>query len=240
VAGRDISISPLASEPRGARRLLAWAAAGFALLGLGIAIGSRIATPETTTMVTTVSETVTTERPTARQTGTAPVKPTQAGAVAAAAYSITAFDGDVLLDPTRLHALVDRIASTSSRAQLIGAFDQASAQTRAKLGADTIPRPVILLRSVPLGYRVESFSPKAATIAVWYVGVVGSGATVEPQQSWRTQVVSLVWERRSWKVSNFDSSPGPTPPLSTTESAQTPAELFASIPGFQAFGHAEP
>ena len=66
---------------------------------------------------------------------------------------------------------------------------------------------MIVLRSVPVGYRVERFSSAEATIAVWYVGIVGSGATVQPQQSWRTQVVSLVWEAGAWKVSSFASSP---------------------------------
>ena len=42
-----------------------------------------------------------------------------------------------------------------------------------------MPRPVIVLRSVPVGYRVERFSADEATIAVWYVGIVGSGATVQ-------------------------------------------------------------
>ena len=99
---------------------------------------------------------------------------------------------------------------------------------------------MIVLRSVPVGYRVERYSSAEATIAVWYVGIVGSGATVQPQQSWRTQVVSLVWEAGAWKVSSFASSPGPTPPLSTGETAYAPGDLFAAIPRFEEFERAEP
>ena len=211
------------------------------MLGIGIAIGSRIASPESTPRsADTTSAPTESNRSTPRRSVPAPTAHTRAGAVAAAALSITAFDGDVLLHPERLRAVVSRIASTSSRARLIEAFSQASAQTRAKLGADTVPLPVIVLRSVPIGYRVEQFSKREATVAVWYVGIVGSGATVEPQQSWRTQLVSLVWERGAWKVSSFDSSPGPTPPLSTAEAAQPPRDLFAAIPRFQEFERAEP
>src|SRR5262249_13629902 len=101
---------------------------------------------------------------------------TRAGAVASAARSITAFDGDVLLEPSRLPVVVARIASSASRARLIDAFAEASSQTRTTLGADTVPRPVIVLRAAPVGYRVESYSPVTAKIAVWYVGIVGSGA----------------------------------------------------------------
>src|SRR6185437_7377142 len=125
----------------------------------------------------------------------------RAGAVASAAHAITAFNGDVLLDPSRLQRVVAQIASTESRAQLAAAFEQASAETRSKLGAGTIPAPVIVLRSVPVGYRLERFSSGRATVAVWYVGIVGSGATIQPQQSWRTEIVSLVWESGTWRVS---------------------------------------
>jgi len=216
-------------------------AAALSLLGIGIAIGSRIASPASTPRsAATTSLATESNRPTLSQPPSAPTARTRAGAVAAAALSITAFDGDVLLDPERLRAVVSRIASTSSRERLIEAFTQASAQTRAKLGADTVPRPVIVLRSVPIGYRVEQFSKREATVAVWYVGIVGSGATVEPQQSWRTQIVSLAWERGTWKVSSFESSPGPTPPLSTAEAAQAPGDLFATIPRFEEFERAEP
>jgi hypothetical protein len=213
----------------------------LALLGIGIAVGSRIASPASAPRsADTPTVSGENQRSTPRRRTSAPTARTRAGAVAAAALSITAFDGDVLLHPERLNSVVGRIASTSSRERLIEAFSLASAQTRAKLGADTVPRPVIVLRSVPLGYRVERFSTRGATVAVWYVGIVGSGATVEPQQSWRTQIVSLVWERGTWKVNSFASSSGPTPPLSTAEAAQPLGDLFAAIPRFEEFSRAEP
>jgi hypothetical protein len=240
MVGRDVGMRTVARESRGSRRVLALVVAALALLALGIAIGSRIASPgESSPRLldgTSLRETSRTPSPRAR----AMLMPTRAGAVTAAARSITAFDGDILLEPVRLRAVVGHIASAASRARLVEAFDQASAQTRAKLGADTVPRPVIVLRSIPIGYRVERYSAAAATIAVWYVGIVGSGATVQPQQSWRTQIVTLVWEGGAWKVASFESSPGPTPPLSTAETAEQPGELFTAIPRFEEFERAEP
>ena len=212
------------------RRALAWTAAAAALLAIGIAIGSRVAAPGSRTRVVT-------ERVAPRKANAGAATPhTRAGAVAAAARAITAFAGSVLLDPTRLREVVARIATSSSRTQLTEAFEEASAQARAKLGAGTVPRPVIVLRAVPVGYRIERYSPEDATIAVWYVGVVGSGATVQPQQSWRTQTVNLVWEHGAWKVASFASSTGPTPTLATE--SDTPAVLFAAIPRFQEFAYA--
>ena len=99
---------------------------------------------------------------------------------------------------------------------------------------------MIVLRSIPVGYRVERFSPDEAAVSVWYVGIVGSGATVEPQQSWRTQKVSLVWERGAWRVASFASAPGPTPPLSTAEPVESAGDLFGAIPRFEEFNSALP
>ena len=236
--GRDVSIERFPRERRG-RVLVPVALAALTLLAVGIVIGSRIASSQEPAVVTPAAS------PDAA--GAEPIGPeassatrTRAGAVRAAARSITAFDGDVLLEPVRLRAVVSRIASRASRLQLLAAFSEASTQTRAKLGADTVPKPVIVLRSVPIGYRIERFSRDEATVSVWYVGIVGSGATVQPQQSWRTQLVELLWEAGTWKVQSFASAPGPTPPLSSGEAAQEPGDLFAAIPRFQEFEHAEP
>lgn len=234
--GRDISIPR--PEPRGRGLVPASALAALTLLAVGIVIGSRIAPGHQPVAKGAASPVVPRTDPT-RPTAV-PAPRTRRGAVTAAARAVTAFDGDVLLEPARLRTVVSRIASRGSRLELIAAFAEASVQTRAKLGADTVPRPVIVLRSVPVGYRVERYSSAEVTIAVWYVGIVGSGATVEPQQSWRTQVVSLIWEAGAWKVSSFASSPGPTPPLSTGETTYASGDLFAAIPRFEEFERAEP
>jgi hypothetical protein len=238
--GRDVSIPALAREHRSRGLVRACVVAAIALLAIGMAIGSSIHTSKEATPPAAIPSSLpgTDKRPRPTRQTPPPTTRMRAGAIEAAVRSITAFDGDVLLKPARLRAVVARIAARASRLQLIAAFDQASAQTRAQLGADTVPKPVILLRSVPVGYRVERFSLDESTIAVWYVGIVGSGATVHPQQSWRTQVVSLVWERGAWKVSSFESSPGPTPALASADVAQAPGELFTAIPRFEEFQHA--
>jgi hypothetical protein len=237
--GRNISLPSARAEARPARHFLLWAAGVAVVLAIGIVVGTHLASPRQH------SQRVVTERaapPTVAAQAPGRHAPprmprTRAGAVAAAARSITAFAGDILLEPAHLRAVVSRIASSASRPRLIEAFEEASAQTRSKLGADTVPRPVILLRAVPVGYRVENYSPEQATITVWYVGIVGSGATVQPQQSWRTQTVSLLWEDGAWKVSSYASTAGPTPALATPGTAEPPGELFAIIPRFQAFAY---
>jgi hypothetical protein len=213
--------------------------AAVALLGIGVLIGSDIVAPRGSSVVQ-ATVTLPSSESAPRPPAAASPRPTRTGAVAAAAQAITAFNGAVLLEPSRLPQVVARVASAESRVQLTAAFERASAETRSKLGAGTVPAPVIVLRSVPVGYRMERFSSRRATVAVWYVGIVGSGATVQPQQSWRTEIVSLVWESGTWKVSSFRSTAGPTPPLSTAEVPATSGQLFAAIPRYDEFGHQAP
>ena len=236
--GRDVGIPAMERERRRHALVLAGVVAALALLTIGMALGSRIASQESA--ATTTTALATGERPATDRPTPVPADRTRAGAVAAAVRSITAFNGDVLLEPARLHAVVARIASLASRLSCSKRSPK-PAHRRARSWEPTrSPQPVIVLRSVPVGYRVEGFSRDEATVSVWYIGIVGSGATVQPQQSWRTQVVSLVWENETWKVGTFASSPGPTPPLSTAEAAQAPGDLFDAIPRFEEFERVEP
>lgn len=162
------------------------------------------------------------------------------GAASAAAFAVTAFSGDVLLDQGRLQAKVDRIAARGARASLLEAFSRGSEQVRQQLGSNAVPKPVVILRAFALGYRVESYSSEDATVAIWNVGVVGSGATGLPRQSWGTERVSLVWERDAWRVAAFANEQGPTPPLANSEAADSASDLFTRIPTFAGFAHAVP
>ena len=234
---RDVRLPPT-TDPRPAKRVITRAAAFALTLAIGIVIGNRLGStePRSQQVVIECAPPLTAAAQALGRRAPAASAHTRAGAVASAARSITAFGGSVLLEPLRLRALVARIASNASRARLLDAFAEASSQTRTRLGADTVPQPVIVLRAAPVGYRVERYSPAAATIAVWYVGIVGSGATVQPQQSWRTETVGLVWQRGAWKVESFASTPGPTPALAPADSEPS-GELFAAIPSFRDFGY---
>lgn len=221
---------------------LALVSAG-AFLAAGVLIGSRLSPSGPGTVSVTVTAVapeieggIAGARP--RPPGASASTRSRGGAVTAATTYLGALGGSALLDPAQLQRTLASIASTAALHDLRRAYQQAALRAREQLGAGTTPKPVVILRAAPVGYRVDHFSPAAATISVWRVGVVGSGATVEPQQSWRTETVSLVWEEGAWKVAALRSSPGPTPPLGTTPA--TASDLFTSIPQFEEFGAAVP
>lgn len=236
MAGRGASIRAAEHWPRPRLWLLV---AALALLGAGIAIGNR--TAERAPEATRADEVSAAPAPAEADARPAsPVPPssetvdarTEAGAVFAALDSVTAFAGPVLLDAPALRSLIGALAAEDARAGLVAAGEQASAQAREVLGVDTVPAPRILLRATPVGYRVDAFTPEAATVAVWYVSILGSGATVEPRQTWRTEAVSLVWERDAWRVARFSGTAGPTPPLAAEVAPDSAAELFTTVPTF--------
>lgn len=159
---------------------------------------------------------------------------TPEGAVSAATAFVAALSGPAILDPATARRTLTAIASSGSREDLARAYEVAAAHARDQLGVRATSDPGVFLRASSVGYRVDGFHRGAATVSVWRVGIVGSGGTVSPRQSWRTETLSLVWEDGTWKVDAVRSSPGPTPPLARGN-VTPPGELFAAIPTFEEF-----
>jgi hypothetical protein len=99
---------------------------------------------------------------------------------------------------------------------------------------------VVILRSIPLAYRVDSFAADRAVVSIWDLGVVGSGASVDPQASWRTETIALVWEGGTWKASEFKSAAGPVLPLAGRDQPSPPADVFTVVPTLTEYTHVAP
>lgn len=212
--------------------------AALLLLAVGVAIGRR--TTESLPPEARPAVTVTLPAPPAasRQSESQPPNRrssaharTPDGAVAAASKYLDALSGPAILDSTTVRTTLTEIASSGSREGLIRAYAAAAEQARAHLGVGA--GAPVLFRTTPVGYRVDGFHRNAATVSIWRVGIVASGGTVEPQQSWRTETVALVWERGAWKVDAVRSLPGPTPPLAGRATPST--ELLPAVQRFREF-----
>jgi hypothetical protein len=163
---------------------------------------------------------------------------TSEGAAAAATAYLSALSGPILLDPDDVSRTLAGIVSAASRDELVRAYRTAAVRAREQLGVASSSDPSLVLRAAEVGYRVDGFQRGAATVSLWRVGIVGGPSTVEPQQSWRTETVSLIWEDGTWKIDAVRSSPGPTPPLAGVPTGYS--ELATAIPTFAEFTHELP
>ena len=93
-----------------------------------------------------------------------------------------------------------------------------------------------LVRTAALGYRVEAYSPRLASVAVWKVSLIGtttSGITA----AFDTSRITLVWTPRGWRASGLVADvPGPTPQFSQAGNTTTNDETLGPvIAGFRPY-----
>ena len=152
---------------------------------------------------------------------------TPSGAARAAARALSALaDPRMLTDRNLRRAVIAEIAPADYRAELAPLFDRTYSYL-----ADTLGPGEVVLRMTPLGYRVEAFSPRRATVAVWQVTLLGS-AERDPIAAWATSRAELVWSAGRWRVERFGAdTPGPTPAVTAPASSTAPADFVALARG---------
>jgi hypothetical protein len=109
------------------------------------------------------------------------------------------------------------IAAPGAVERLRASFGSGAAQVRAMIrGANGV------LRVVPLGYRVDAFGARTASVTIWLVALVG-GYRIEPMAQWRLLTMDLVWTREGWRLADGRGARGPSPlsplPLLAAEAA---------------------
>jgi hypothetical protein len=155
------------------------------------------------------------------------------GAVAAAAAFVCTGQAILSMDPLSVEDAVRQMATTSTA-------DQQVADTLAKLrtarGALAEGTGATVYRQAAVAWRVESFTPDRARIAIWSVGVLARDGVAPPQAGWATSTFDLVWERNDWKVEREVIVPGPAPILDNSAAPATANQLISTLQGFTDFG----
>jgi hypothetical protein len=155
--------------------------------------------------------------------------PTRESAVRAAAAFTVAFDGAGLLDPGRRAALLDDYAARGSRQELGRSLGEVALLVgdQLHLAPEDLDDPGFVWRSVPAGWKIETFTHERAVVSIWGTGVVVARGLPLVQPGWRTTRVELRWERDAWRLVAFRSEPGPEPPpVGGTPDASVQARLI--------------
>jgi hypothetical protein len=144
---------------------------------------------------------------------------TRDGAIAAATAFLAALEWQVLLDDKRRLATVERFATTGARTTLDSVVSRGIEYIR-----QAVRVAPVVVRPVPIGYRVDSFRPRRAVVSVWGMALFGTG-TYEPVSQWATSTVDLAWQRGAWKVAAMSNRRGPSPRWSIEELAHHEASF---------------
>lgn len=158
---------------------------------------------------------------------------TREGAVAAAASFVTTGQALLDMDPLAAEDAVRQMAATSTADQQVADLLAKLRATRDELSGGTGP---IIYRQAAVAWRVDSFSPDRARVAIWNVGVLARDGVAPPQAGWATSAFDLVWERGDWKIAGETITPGPAPILDNSAAPATAAQLSTALRDFTDFG----
>jgi hypothetical protein len=161
----------------------------------------------------------------------------RAGAVAAATNYGTLLSGPLLFDLPNLRAAERVVYAPSSRERLMAEVERGLASWNNESQFLTNVQKGVLfgIKSIPVAYRVESYSDDQTAIQIWRLWVVGLQGAMTATESWSTTAFMLQW-KQDWKVVDLQSTPGPTPQL-----GQQPLQgndLPDQLRGWQEYQHA--
>ncbi|GAA2693067.1 hypothetical protein GCM10010400_68090 [Streptomyces aculeolatus] len=164
------------------------------------------------------------------------------GAQSAAANYAVALGGDQMFTPEGRHELVDALYTPELAEKTKTGMDAAySEDFLANLGLDAEGEPpsgmTFISRTVPIGTTVKEYEDGAATVAVWYTGLIGLAgpdSDVPVRTTWHTWTFELQWSDGDWKIAADSQKRGPAPvpgdvPAATDEQIEDAVEQFGGF-----------
>jgi hypothetical protein len=165
------------------------------------------------------------------------------GAVAAAANYARVLSSTLILDQARRRAAIETLAAPEALDRQQRAFDQAVASLTKGLGAGdgSAQDGTVLLRAVPVGWRLKEYTGDRATVAIWVTSVLGAlgGPTngVPVREAWGTTTVELRWVDGDWKQLRATNTDGPVP-IADSATPTAASQLIPEAQQFKEFNYA--
>lgn len=141
---------------------------------------------------------------------------TREGAAAAVASYQRAFADPAILGPDVMRRRLEVAASPDYVQTMLDANSPGRERlTRGPIGQGIRHGIQTLYAGVPIGYRIESFSPRRARVLTWGFTLLGNTSAVTPRAYFGLTHTDLVWRSGDWKIAATEASFGPTPKLQT-------------------------
>lgn len=149
---------------------------------------------------------------------------TPSGAAAAVASFQRSFASPAILRPGGLRARIEDAATPGYVAEMLAANTPGTERIAAgAIGMGLAQGTQTIYAAVPIGYRVEGFSPQRARILTWGFTLLGNADSVEPAAYFGLTHTDLAWTDDGWRIASTSGRFGPTPALGT------PAEPLGSF-----------
>lgn len=141
---------------------------------------------------------------------------TPLGAARAVAAYQRAFATRAILRPGVLRSRIEVVATSDYAATMLRANSPGAQRLAAGPVGEGVRQGVkTVYAAVPIGYRVESFSPRRAQVLTWGFTLLGNASSVEPAAYFGLTRTDLLWLDGRWRISATHGGFGPTPKLAT-------------------------
>lgn len=141
---------------------------------------------------------------------------TPTGAATAVAAYQRSFASPAILRAGVLRRRIEAVATPDYVDEMLAANSPGEQRLASgPIGAGLVKGLQTLYAAVPVGYRIESFSPQRARVLTWGFTLLGNVATVEPAAYFGITHTLLLWSEGEWKIAETQAGFGPTPKLAT-------------------------
>ena len=138
------------------------------------------------------------------------------GAAEAVAQYQRALADPAILRPAVLRQRIGVIATPDYASTMVRANTPGAYRIAAGPIGDGLAHGIrTLYRSVPIGFRVESYSSTRARILTWGLTLLGNASAVQPEAYFGVAHTDLVWQGGDWKIASTRSGFGPSPRVQT-------------------------
>ncbi len=161
---------------------------------------------------------------------------TPAGAAQAVANYQRAFADPAILRPNVLRRRIDVVGTPDYAPTMLAANSPGERRIAAgPIGEGLAHGIQTLYAAVPIGYRVESYSPQRARILTWGFTLLGNASAVEPGAYFGLTHTELAWQGGDWKIAATRGGFGPTPKIETKGGRLGGFDVLALAKGLRSY-----
>jgi len=160
-----------------------------------------------------------------------------AGAAQAVAYYQRAFATPAILAPGALRRRVEAVATPDYALTMVAANGPGTRRIAGgPIGVGAGQGIETIFSAVPIGYRVEAYSPSRAKLLTWGFTLLGNASAVEPAAYFGVTHTELAWVSGDWKIAGTRAAFGPTPKLLTPRKPLEGFDVLALAKELRGYG----